>query len=71
MEEGLHYIKAILQAERNHAHSRSDRIAAADPVPEPKGILGVDAKGLDQLEVGADSHHVLGCGLRTQVSSQP
>lgn len=65
LEEGLHDVKAILQAERNHAHGRSDRVATADPVPEPKGIFRVNAKGLDQLEVGADSYHVLCCGIRT------
>lgn len=71
LQEGLHDIKAILQAERNHAHSRSDRVAAANPVPEAKSILGVNAEGLDQLEVGTHSHHVLSCGVRTELSSQP
>lgn len=71
MEEGLHDVKAVLQAERDHAHSRCDGISAAHPVPEPKSILRVDAKSLDQLEVGTDGYHVLGCGLRAQFSSQP
>lgn len=71
LEELFHDIKAILQAEGHHAHSRGDRVAPANPVPESKSILGVDAKGFDQFEVGADSYHVLGSRIWTQLSSQP
>ena len=65
LEEGFHDIKAVLQAERNHAHGRSDGVAAPNPIPEPKGIFRVNAKGLDQLEVSTDGYHVLCCGIRT------
>ncbi len=71
LQESLHDFKAVLQTKRDHANSRGDRVAATNPVPETKGVFRVDAKGLDQLEVGADSHHVLGGGLCTQLSSQP
>lgn len=71
LQESLHDFKAILQTERNHANSRGDRVPATNPVPETKGVFWVNAKGLDQLEVGADSHHVLGCSLCTQLSCQP
>lgn len=33
------------------------------PVPEAKGVVGVDSEFLDELEVGGDSHHVLGDSL--------
>lgn len=71
LQESLHDFKAILQTEGNHANSRGDRVAATNPVPETKGVFWVNAKGLDQLEVGADSHHVLGGGLCTQLCCQP
>ena len=70
-QEGLHDLKAVLQTEGDHANCRGDRVAATNPVPETKGVFWVNAKGLDQLEVGADCHHVLGGGLCTQLSSQP
>lgn len=59
-QEGLHEVKAVLQAEGQHANCRADRVATSNPVPEGEGILRVDAKLRNQLQVGADSNHVLG-----------
>ena len=58
-EELLHDVKAILQAEWQHADSSADRVSASKPVPEGKGIVWGDTKLLDQLQVGGDRHHVL------------
>ena len=71
LQEGLHDIKTVLQTERNHAHSRSHRVAAANPVPEAKRVLRVDAELLDQLQVGGDRHHVLGDRALAQLRLQP
>ncbi len=44
----LHDVEAVLQRQRQHAHSRAHRVAAAHPVPEAEGVLRVDAEPATQ-----------------------
>ena len=48
------------------ADGRVDRVAAADPVPEPEGVVGVDAEVGDLGQGGRDGDEVVGdrVGLR-------
>lgn len=59
------HLKAILKRKRQHAHCTAHAVTATDPVPEAKGILRVNAKLLDKLQVCGHRHHVLGHGLVT------
>ena len=49
--------------DQREAHGGVHGVAAADPAPEAKGVLRVDAKGLDLVERGGDGHEVLLDGL--------
>ena len=60
LQEALNNREAVLQGQGQDAHSRADGVAAADPVPEGEGVVGVDAELAHQLGVGADRDHVLG-----------
>mmetsp|Transcript_22982 Transcript_22982/g.68333 ORF Transcript_22982/g.68333 Transcript_22982/m.68333 type:complete len:347 (+) Transcript_22982:2016-3056(+) len=70
-QEVLHRVEAVLQAQRQDAHSRADRIAAAHPVPETKCVLWVDAEGLDEARVSANGDHMLRNAVLAQVLLQP
>ena len=59
-QELLHNVEAILQAERQDTNRGADRVPTANPIPESKGIVGVNAKLRHKLQVGAHCHHVLG-----------
>mmetsp|Transcript_41491 Transcript_41491/g.98322 ORF Transcript_41491/g.98322 Transcript_41491/m.98322 type:complete len:541 (-) Transcript_41491:159-1781(-) len=72
LQEALHSGEAVLQRQREDADGRADRVAAANPVPEAKRVVRVDAKLLHQLQVGGDRHHVLGDGvLVLELRGQP
>ena len=58
-EELLHDIEPILERQGEDADGRAHAVASADPVPEPKGVVRVDPKLLDELQVGAHGHHML------------
>ena len=45
--------------DEREAHRRVHGVAPANPAPEAKGVLRVDAKVLDELEVGGDGHKVM------------
>ena len=56
----------ILRPDGNHGgetDGRIHRVAAADPVPEPKHVRGVDAELGDLGSIGGNGHEVLGHGL--------
>lgn len=59
-QELLDHRPAVLQGQGQDADGGADRVATSDPVPEAEGVVGVDAELCDELEVGADRHHVLG-----------
>ena len=59
-QELLDHRPAVLQCQGEDTDSGADGVPASNPVPEAKGIIGVDAELCDELEVGADGHHVLG-----------
>ena len=67
--DGVEALKELLEAlgaehdDQRQAHGGVDRVAAADPVPETKGVSGVDAEGLDLLECGGNGDEVLCHGL--------
>ncbi len=42
------------------ADRRVNRVAAADPIPEPEHVVGVDPEVVDEALVGGDGHKVLG-----------
>ena len=44
--------------DKGKSHGGVNRVAPADPAPEAKGVLGVDAKVGDELKVGRDGHEV-------------
>ena len=55
-----------LGAERDderETHGGVNGVAAADPAPEAKGVLGVDTELLDELEVRGDGDEVLLDGI--------
>ena len=61
----------------NHRHERQanggiHRIAATNPLPETKHVLGVDTKGSHLLRIGGYGHEMLGHSLfRPQLLHQP
>ena len=63
----VHVVKArqhgaeLLGADGDHRRQpdrRVHRVAAADPVPEPEHVLGVDAEGRHLVRVGGHGHEV-------------
>ena len=64
----------VVGADRNHqreADGRIERIAAADPVPEPEHVGSVDAKFGDLLRVGRDGDEVVGHSFLAERVDQP
>ena len=68
----IHRVEAIQQLlegvrpqhGRQHRTDRGvHRVAAAHPVPEPEGVVGIDAEGLDLVQRRGDGDEVLGYGL--------
>merc|ERR1719238_2356768 len=50
--------KTVLQRQRQHANRRADGVSPADPIPERKRVLRIDAEFAHQLQVGRYRHHV-------------
>ena len=49
--------------DQRQADRRVDGVAAADPVPEPERVRGVDAERRDLVERGRDGDEVVGDGI--------
>ena len=52
-------LRAVLQREGQDTDRARHRVAPANPVPEPKHVVGVDAERRDPFEVRADRDHML------------
>ena len=67
--DGMEALEELLEAlgaehdDQRQAHGGVDGVAAADPVPETKGVSGVDTEGLNLLECGGNGDEVLCHGL--------
>ena len=65
VEAGEELLKALgaVHDDERETHGGVDRVAAADPAPEAKGVLGVDAKVGYKVERGGNGDEVFGDGL--------
>mmetsp|Transcript_5809 Transcript_5809/g.21989 ORF Transcript_5809/g.21989 Transcript_5809/m.21989 type:complete len:451 (-) Transcript_5809:77-1429(-) len=67
----LHRVETVLERQREHAHRGAHRVPTSDPVPKREGVVGVDAKLSDELEVGGHRHHVLLDSLLAEGGDDP